>query len=94
MLFKQRFDLVSAQQCRQAGVVRVDELAQSCGGRKRTFRDLRFYAELCFEVFRLQCKGVHQISHIQHFGCCARDGFSHMARVEVHQTDAGIFYLG
>ncbi len=37
MFFKQRFNLVSAQQCRQAGVVRVDELTQSCGGRKRAF---------------------------------------------------------
>jgi hypothetical protein len=35
---------------------------------------IRLYAEFCVEVFRLQRQGMHQIAHIQHFGCCSRDG--------------------
>lgn len=53
VLFQQRFDIVSTQQRWQAGVVRVDELAQGGGGGESTLRDLRLYAELRFEVFRL-----------------------------------------
>lgn len=41
VLFQQRFDIVSTQQRWQAGVVRVDELAQGGGGGESTLRDLR-----------------------------------------------------
>ncbi|MNC26124.1 hypothetical protein D3C75_742450 [compost metagenome] len=71
----------------------VDKGADSRRRSECPFRDHRFNAELFIEVFRLQRKAVHQVSHIQHFGPFARDGFSDVAGVEVHQADAGIFHL-
>ena len=93
MLFQQRFNIVSAQQRGQAGVVLVNKGAQSRGGREGPLRDRRLNAELFIEVFWLKCQRVNQVTHVQHFRWRARDGFGDVARVEVHQADAGIFHL-
>ena len=72
----------------------IDKGAQGRGRCECAFRDYRFNAEFCVQLFRLQRQRMYQVTHVQYRGPLFDDGFLNVARIEVHQRHTGIFHLG